>query len=157
MSRVGDEIDTETGEKIQQLIINICVQHQRVTEFALTAYQGVCCGLKEKIDIKLFGKYIYSALEQEDDEDVTRLAIGVVGDLSLALGENLEEYLSELIPQLLKVLRNQNRDRKTKLQAFVTLADVALYASTAFCSLYLDESLKIMEQAAEVSVNVQQF
>ena len=39
----------------------------------------------------------------------------------------------------------------------MTLADVALYASTSFCRDYLNDSLKIMEQAAEVSVNIQQF
>ena len=106
MSRIGDLVDTETGVKIQKLIIMIFEQHQRVTEFGLTAYQGLCSGLKERIDINLFGKYIFAALEQDEDEDVTRLAIGVVGDLSLALGDQIEAYLSSLIPHLLNVLRN---------------------------------------------------
>ena len=37
-----------------------------------------------------FGKFIYSALDQEDDEDVTRIAIGIVGDISSALGDQVE-------------------------------------------------------------------
>ena len=49
---------------------------------------------------------------------MTRIAIQVVADISLALGDKVEKYLTSLIPHLLTVLKNENRDRRTKLAAF---------------------------------------
>ena len=118
MARVGEGVDTLTGNNIVKLIIQIFEHQQKVTEYGLMAYQGVCNGLKDRVDIDSFGKYIFAALEQEDDEDVTRIAIQVVADISLALGDKVEKYLTSLIPHLLTVLKNENRDRRTKLAAF---------------------------------------
>ena len=90
-------------------------------------------GLGDRVNINDIGQYVFAALESEEDEDATRMAIGIVADISTALGDRIEAYLSSLIPHLLNILKNANRDRKTKLAAFISLADVALYASTAFC------------------------
>ena len=128
-----------------------------MTESGLIAYQGVCTGLGDRANIADFGKYIYSALEQEDDEDVARVAVGLVADISSALGNQVEQYLSSLIPHLLNILRKEGRDRKTKLAAFITLADVAFYAAPAFCQFYLEDSLKIMQTACDISVNTAAF
>ena len=58
-----------------------------MTEAGLIAYQGICTGLKERLPIREFGQYIYNALEQTDDEDVTRVAIGLVIDIADGLRE----------------------------------------------------------------------
>lgn len=74
-------------------------------------------GLKERVPIRDFGQYIFNALEQEDDEDVTRHAIGLVTDIADGLRENVAEYLSSLVPHILAVLRSEKRKRETKLGA----------------------------------------
>ena len=74
-------------------------------------------GLRERVPIKDFGNYIVNALDQEDDEDVTRVAIGIVIDLADGLRESLDQYLSSLIPHLLNVLKSENRKQDTKLAA----------------------------------------
>ena len=117
MVRVGASVPTEVAERIVALIINSFQQHQRVTEAGLIAYQGVCIGLKERVPIREFGQYIYNALEQEDDEDVTRVAIGLVIDIADGLREQVSQYLSSLIPHMLNVLRNGKRKQDTKLAA----------------------------------------
>ena len=89
MVRVGQNVDTALGERIVQMIIQSFQQHQRVTEAGLIAYQGVCLGMKERMPIRDFGQYIYNALEQEDDEDVTRVAIGLVIDIADGLREGV--------------------------------------------------------------------
>ena len=58
---------------------------------------------------------------------------------------------------MLTILRNENRDRRTKLAAFITLADVAFYAAPSFCQFYLEDSLKIMQTACDISVNIAAF
>ncbi len=45
--------------------------------------------MKERMPIRDFGQYIYNALEQEDDEDVTRVAIGLVIDIADGLREGV--------------------------------------------------------------------
>ena len=108
--------------------------------------------MQERVNIADFGKYIYAALEQDEDEGATRMAIGIVADISSALNEQVSQYLSSLIPHLLKILQDGNRDRSTKLAAFISLADVAFYAAPSFCQFYLQDALKIMQQACDVSV-----
>ena len=39
----------------------------------------------------------------------------------------------------------------------MSLADVAFYASTSFCQYYLQDALKIMQEAAAVSVSVADY
>ena len=46
-------------------------------------------GLRERVPIHEFGQYIYNALEQTEDEDVTRVAVGLVIDLADALREQI--------------------------------------------------------------------
>ena len=77
----------------------------------------MCIGLKERVPFREFGQYIYNALEQEDDEDVTRVAIGLVIDISDGLREQVSQYLSSLVPLILQVLRNEKRKQDTKLAA----------------------------------------
>lgn len=65
----------------------------------------MCLGLKERVPIREFGQYIYNALEQTDDEDATRLAIGLVVDIADGLREQVAQYLSSLVPLLLNILK----------------------------------------------------
>ena len=95
--------------------------------------------------IREFGQYLYSALEQVDDEDVTRVAIGLVVDIADGLREQVAQYLSSLVPHMLNVLRNDKRKQDTKLAAIQALASVSCYAAVSFCQFYLVESLTILQ------------
>ena len=100
--------------------------------------------MKEKIQVNEIGQYIYTALEQQDDEDVTRLAVGIICDIANCLGEEVAQYLSSLVPHLLQILRSNERKQDTKLFAINSLASVACYASTSFCNNYLVDSLTLL-------------
>ena len=93
----------------------------------------MCIGLRERVPFAEIGKYIYNALEQEEDEDVTRVAIGLVIDISDGLREQVAQYLSSLVPPMLTVLRNSRRKQDTKLAAIQSLASVSCYAAISFC------------------------
>ena len=130
--KVGAQVDTQTGEKIVKLLIMIFQAQKRVTENGLIAYSGLCQGLKERVEIADFGKYIMHALEGEDEE-ATRVACGIVCDVASSLQEGVGSYLGNFVPQLLKILSSQAHDKRTKLQALISLGDLAIYAGVPFC------------------------
>lgn len=99
--------------------------------------------MSNRVNIKDFGQYIYWALEG-DDEECTRIACGIISDIVCALENDVDQYLSSLVPHLLTVLQSPKRERKTKLIAFQSLADVAFYAGPSFCKDYLQQTLIVL-------------
>ncbi len=85
-----------------------------MTENGLIAISGLINGVGDRLDLKSFGQYIVWALQGEDDECL-RLACGIVSDLAGAYKEGISLYLTDFVPHLLKILRDQNQDRKAKL------------------------------------------
>ncbi len=51
------------------------------------------------------------------------------------------------------MLSDNDRDRNTKLQALLSLGDLAINAPKSFCMIYLSDTIKILQQASEVSLN----
>jgi hypothetical protein len=60
------------------------------------------------------GNYILYALKGDDDECV-RIACGIVSDIAGAIKEKVADYLNEFVPLLIEILKDQNRDRMSKL------------------------------------------
>ena len=73
-------------------------------------------------------------------------------DVADGLKEQVAPLLSSFIPQLLQVLRDHNRQQQTKLHAINSLASVTCYASQSFCQFYLGESLSLLKDAANLSL-----
>ena len=55
------------------------------------------------------------------------------------------------MPPLIKILRDQDQDRNSKLQAIVALGDLAMNSGEAF-NFYLADVLKILESASQQSM-----
>jgi|TARA_B110000285_G_C15037185_1_gene569964 hypothetical protein len=85
--------------KISTLIIQLFSQEGRVTEAGLMAYNGLVGGVVERIDITEMGRYIKHALESNED-DVARLACGIIDDLASNMGIRLVQYLHDFVPCL---------------------------------------------------------
>ena len=66
-------------------------------------------GMKERTPFREFGQYVFNALEQTDDEDVTRVAIGLIIDIVSGYQDKIEMYLSSLVPHLINVLKSSTR------------------------------------------------
>lgn len=154
--KIGHLVDQQTGDKIVELIVMIFKSQKRVTENGLIAYSGLCVGLQDRVNVKDFGEYLLWALEG-DDEESTRVACGIVSDIASALKDGVGVYLSSFVPHLLTVLKSEQRDRKTKLQALQSLGDLAIYSGAAFCQNYMEETLKIFESACALSLQTSEF
>jgi hypothetical protein len=77
-----------------------------------------------------------------------RVACGLVSDLAGAFKEKISLYLNDFAPHLLKILRDQNQDRKSKLHAIIALGDLSMNSGEVFCQQYLPDVLKLLESAA---------
>lgn len=77
-----------------------------------------------------------------------RIACGLVSDVAGALHDGVQRYLNDFVPPLIKILRDQNQDRNSKLQAIVALGDLAMNSGEAF-NFYLADVLKILESASQ--------
>ena len=149
--KVGHKVDDTTATSITQLLILIFQNLKKVTENGLIAFSGLINGIGERINIDNFGQYIVWALKGDDDECI-RLACGIVSDLASALRENISKYLLDFVPPLINILKDQNQDRNSKLQAIVALGDLAMNAGEVFSQQYLQDVLKILESAAKQSM-----
>jgi hypothetical protein len=87
---------------------------KKITETGLTAYGGLCQGIKARVNVKDFGQYILYALKG-DDEDCARVACGIISDIATAFTENVQIYLTSFVPPLIQLLSSEDRDRNTKL------------------------------------------
>lgn len=124
-----------------------------MTENGLIAFSGLCNGLGERVNLDQMGSYIMYALKGDDDECV-RLACGIVSDIAGAMREKVSQYLADLVPPLINILKDQNQDRHSKLQAIVALGDLAMNSGETFAQQYLEDVLRILESASKLSLQV---
>lgn len=150
---MGHKLDDALAGNIVKLLIMIFQALRRVTENGLIALSGLINGVGSRVNVNEFGQYIVWALQGDDDE-CTRLACGIVSDLATALKDDIGRYLNDFVPHLLKILRDQNQDRRSKLQAIIALGDLAMNSGEIFSQAYLSDVLKLLESAAQMSLTV---
>jgi hypothetical protein len=97
------------------------------------------------------GNYIKHAL-QSMDNDISRVACGLISDLSGTMMEKMNEYLDDFVPCIHAILQSNTIDRNVKLPALHALADLALNQDIMSNQQYLKESLAILSMAAQMSV-----
>lgn len=78
---------------------------------------------------------------QLNEEDTSRLACGLISDLSHYLGNKVDEIVDDVVPILIQVLQQPNFDPKTKLAAINALGDVCMDCEVNF-SKYIDQAMQ---------------
>jgi hypothetical protein len=154
--KIGDMIEPELGENIIKLITMLFKASGKVTESGLIAYSGLCNGLGRRVNVDVIGEYLVYALEGEDEE-CTRIAGGIISDISSAYKEEVERFLTSFVPHLLAILKSKTRDRDTKICALQSLGDLSIHAPTSFCRNYLIATLDILKSAAAESEKVENY
>jgi hypothetical protein len=66
----------------------------------------------------------------------------------------LDEYLADFVPCLHDILRNEHINRAIKLPAFHALGDLSLNSGDNFNKVYLQDTLNILDMAAQMTVQV---
>ncbi|KIP03461.1 hypothetical protein PHLGIDRAFT_130117 [Phlebiopsis gigantea 11061_1 CR5-6] len=95
---------------------------------------------------------LYPALKAHEDAQLCTVAIGVIGDLSRALGEKTEQYANAFMSVLLENLQSDVLNRNVKVPILSCFADIAMAIGTAF-EPYLATAVNVLRQAGSIVPN----
>eukprot|EP01125_Pyxidicula_operculata_P001899 TRINITY_DN1180_c0_g1_i2.p1 TRINITY_DN1180_c0_g1~~TRINITY_DN1180_c0_g1_i2.p1 ORF type:complete len:856 (+),score=219.61 TRINITY_DN1180_c0_g1_i2:38-2605(+) len=98
-----------------------------------------------------FTVYLYHALDNWQEYQVCKVAIGLVGDISSALGLAIVPYCDKIITSLLHNLQNKQLDRAVKPAILSCLGDIA-YSIGASFEKYCEVVMNMLKQATETVV-----
>ena len=95
---------------------------------------------------------LYPALKAHEDAQLCTVAIGVIGDLSRALGEKTQQYADAFMNVLLENLQSDVLNRNVKVPILSCFADIAMAIGTAF-EPYLATAITVLRQAGSITPN----
>jgi hypothetical protein len=107
-------------------------------------------GAGDKIQINEIGHYIKYALESKENE-CTKLACGIISDLSSTMQTSMNQYLDDFVPCLHNILSDPSLERSNKLTSLRALGDLCMYCGEQFNKKYLNHTLQILELAARTT------
>ena len=87
-------------------------------------------------------------LKSHEAYQVCTVAVGVVGDLSRALGSKIAPYCNEIVQSLLEILQNSTLNRAVKPHVLSCFGDIALALEGGF-EPYLQVTLMMLLQASQ--------
>jgi len=98
--------------------------------------------------------HLLSALQKSDEYAVCSVAVGLVGDISRALGPRMTPYCDRIITLLLQNLQSRNLERSVKPPILSSFGDLALAIGGSF-EKYLDVVLLMLKQASETVMSTE--
>lgn len=99
-----------------------------------------------------FKPFLFLALKNHAEYQVCIAAVGLVGDLSRALGQKILPYCDEIMMLLLENLGNVGVHRSVKPQILSIFGDIALAVGPYFKN-YLEVVLTTLQQATQAQVD----
>lgn len=97
-----------------------------------------------------FGPFLAHALKEESDVSLCRVAVGCVEDLARALEEQMSQYLSQLVPLLMEILKNTEADRTVKVLVIPALGSLAMFTNKFF-NIYTKDVLDMLGSASQLT------
>ena len=125
-----------------------------VLEDAFLAVGALCGALDSHFApyIPPFLPFLYTALKAHEDAQLCTVAVGLIGDISRALGEGSAQYANSFMTVLLENLQSEVLNRNVKITILATFGDVALAIGPAF-EPYLQTTMNVLHQAGSVEPN----
>ncbi|KAJ8074787.1 karyopherin Kap95 [Marasmius tenuissimus] len=102
--------------------------------------------------ISAFLPFLYPALKAHEDTQLCTVAVGIIGDISRALGEQSYQYASPFMTVLLENLQSEVLNRNVKIVVLSCFGDIALAIGPGF-EPYLDTTMNVLRQAGAVEPN----
>lgn len=102
--------------------------------------------------IQAFLPSLYPALKAHEDPQLCTVAIGVIGDISRALGEQSAQYAGAFMSVLLENLQSDVLNRNVKITVLSCFGDIALAIGPQF-EPYLATTVGVLRQAGSVTPN----
>ncbi|THH30317.1 hypothetical protein EUX98_g3876 [Antrodiella citrinella] len=102
--------------------------------------------------MQAFLPFLAPALKAHEDTQLCTVAVGVIGDLSRALGEESTQYAEPFMTVLLENLQSEVLNRNVKIPILSCFGDIALAIGAAF-EPYLQTTMGVLRQAGAVQPN----
>ena len=106
--------------------------------------------------MQAFLPLLYPALKAHEDAQLVTVAVGVIGDLSRALGEQSAQYAGPFMGVLLENLQSDVLNRNVKIVILSCFGDIALAIGPAF-EPYLATTVAVLHQAGSIQPNPVSF
>jgi importin subunit beta-1 len=90
--------------------------------------------------------FLYPALKAHEDSQLCSVAVGLIGDISRALGERSSDYSNAFMSVLLENLQSEVLNRNVKIHILASFGDIALAIGPGFVP-YLDTTMNVLRQA----------
>jgi len=103
-----------------------------------------------------FRPYLMVGLRNYEEHQVCAVAVGVVGDISRALGPKLLLYCDEIVSLLLQDLQNPLLNRNVKPPILSCFGDIALAIGGEFVK-YLGVVMNMLQQASTTTVDMSDY
>ncbi|KAG1810303.1 karyopherin Kap95 [Suillus fuscotomentosus] len=106
--------------------------------------------------IQAFLPFLYPALKAHEDTQLCMVAVGIIGDISRALGDQSAQYAGAFMNVLLENLQSNVLNRNVKISILSCFGDIALAIGPAF-DPYLNTTMDVLRQAGSVQPNPLDF
>eukprot|EP00826_Nyctotherus_ovalis_P005314 TRINITY_DN1119_c0_g1_i11.p1 TRINITY_DN1119_c0_g1~~TRINITY_DN1119_c0_g1_i11.p1 ORF type:complete len:656 (+),score=201.52 TRINITY_DN1119_c0_g1_i11:709-2676(+) len=151
--KLTGQISAPMISHIVGMLLEAFKQRKAVFEEGMLALSGLIIAVGKDFlpHMEAFGPYLVYGLKSYNEAALCRISVGCVADLARTLEENMSQYLGQLMPILLELLRSGDTDRGVKLVVISVLSDLALHTGQFFIT-YLKDILEIFKSASEVAV-----
>ncbi|KAJ3709606.1 armadillo-type protein [Lentinula raphanica] len=99
--------------------------------------------------ISAFLPFLYPALKAHEDTQLCTVAVGIIGDISRALGDQSAQYAGPFMTVLLENLQSDVLNRNVKIVILSCFGDIALAIGPGF-EPYLQTTMNVLQQAGAV-------
>ncbi|KAI6002203.1 armadillo-type protein [Pisolithus orientalis] len=106
--------------------------------------------------IQAFLQFLFPALKAHEDTQLCMVAVGIIGDISRALGSESAQYANAFMSALLENLQSEVLNRNVKISILSCFGDIALAIGVAF-EPYLETTMGVLQQAGAVQPNPLDF
>ncbi|KAH7882223.1 armadillo-type protein [Phlebopus sp. FC_14] len=158
--RLGDGIQP-MADRIMTLVLQLIQaagKTSTVLEDAFLVVGSLASALEARFSpyIQAFLPFLYPALKAHEDTQLCMVAVGIIGDISRALGDQSAQYAGAFMNVLLENLQSDVLNRNVKISILSCFGDIALAIGVAF-EPYLDTTMGVLRQAGAVQPNPLDF
>lgn len=154
VQKLGPEVKAHSDRIMTLLLQVFSSKSASVHEEALMAVGAVANAVEGDFEKYMphFRPFLVLGLRNFEEHTVCTISVGVVGDVSRALGSKLIPYCDEIVSLLLQDLQNPNMHRSVKPPILACFGDIALSIGSGFVK-YLNVVMNMLHQASSTTVD----
>jgi importin subunit beta-1 len=149
------KIDSNLAQEIYQLVIQIFQNDTKINSQGLHIISAlaISIGPEFKKFLPSFSPYLILALNNINEPDILKAAIGNISDICRVCEHEFEGFLTQILPSLLTSLSNHNFDKHIKLNIFSCIGDISL-GSPKVLIPYFENVLSIYDSAFQAAISI---